>query len=100
MRVRLAALLDLPPAPGEGVCCLAQTFGAQAILDPGLDYRQAVGLGRAPAFGREAAVERDPAAGADCPARSGRRHGESLRAVERQGNIVINAKANPCMAGA
>lgn len=100
MRVRLAALLRVAPALGEGVCRLTQTFGTQAILDPGLGHRQAVGLGRTPAFGREAAVERNAAASAGYPARRGCRHGASLRAVECQGKIVIKAKANPGMAGA
>ena len=92
--MRLAALLGLPPALGEGIRRLTQTFGAQAILDPGFGHRQAVGFGRAPAFGRESAVERNPAAGAGYPARSGCRHGASLRAVECQGKIVIKSKAN------
>jgi len=100
MRVRLATLLRLPPALGEGVCRLTQTFGAQAILDPGLGHRQAVGLGRAPAFGRATAVERDATAGAGHPAGSKCRHGTSLRAVECQGKIVIMAKTNPHMADA
>lgn len=100
MRVRLAALPRVAPILGEGVCPVTQTFGAQAILDPGPGHRQAVRLGRTPAFGREAAVERDAAAGAGYPARRGCRHGASLRAVECKGNIVIKTKANPCMADA
>ena len=51
MRVRLAALLGVTPALGEGACRITQAFGAQAILDQGLGHGQAVGLGGAPTIG-------------------------------------------------
>src|SRR5262245_57891927 len=99
MQVRLAALLGVAPALGEGVCRLAQALGAQAVLDQGLGRGQAVGLGSAPTIGREAAVKGSATTGAADPARRGCRHAASLRAVAGQRKIVIKAKANPCMAG-
>ena len=68
VRVRLAALLGVAPALGEGVCRLAQALGAQAILNQGLSHRQAIGLGYAPAIGGEPAVEGGATSGADNPA--------------------------------
>ena len=91
MRVRLAALLGLASALGERGRRLAQTSGAQAILDPGLGHRQPVGLGGAPAIGGEPAFERGAAAGTG-NAGGGRGSGvmrASLRAVESKGKIVI-----------
>ena len=99
MRVRLAALLGVAPAFGQGVRSLAQAFRAYAVLDPGLRHRQAVGFGSAPTFGGEAAVKVGAATGAGNPARRRRRHAGSLRAVESQRKFVIKAKANPCMSG-
>lgn len=99
MWVRLAASLCAAPALGKSVCRLAQAFGAYAVLDPGLGHRQAAGLGGAPAFGGETAVKGGATTGTSNPARRGRRHADSLRAVESQRKIVIKAKANPCMAG-
>jgi len=100
VRVRLAALLGVAPALNESTRRLMKAFGAQAIFDQGLGHRQAVGLGGAPAFGGEAAVERNLAAGAGYLAGSGCCHEASLRAVECQGKTVIKSKANPCRAAA
>ena len=101
MRVRLAALLGGAPALGEGICRLTQTFGAQAVLDPGLGHGQAVGLGGAPAFSGEAAVEGGATSGTDDPAwRVCRCHEGNLRPEGNEGKIVIKAKANPRMADA
>jgi len=101
MQARLAALFGAAPALREGVRRLTQACGAKAVLDQRSGHRQAIGLGAAPAFGGEAAVERDAAPGAGDPARSvcgWRCHDGSLRVEEDEGKIVINAQTNPCMA--
>ena len=79
-------------AVGEGGRSLAETGGAQAILDPGFGHRQPVGFGRAPTIAAQTAIENFAAAETSKLA-SGRfrcgGHAASLRVAAGKRKIVI-----------